>query len=432
VGFSQDTAKAIDVYENTIKQIKIHPIDKNGLKYIHPIRDKHVIKQLDTSSWADATTIISGRNRKWCEEGFKSVVILEHEYGLDGNGRDNNFNYVAKRLKAECIPTIAVLHTVLQKPNTHQKKVLQELSENCSQLIVLSPSAIDILKDGYNIENVTYIPHGVPEIDRSISKQDRKSGFGLEGKFMVGTTGLVSPGKGLKYGIEGYSKFLKMVNPDFAKNIIYVISGQTHPEIIDYNNGKDPHRKELLDLCENLGLNPIETKNERINRDRKINLEDHRVIFVNAHLGDNTLTNLISATDVGLTPYKSPQQISSGILFYHAGIGTPCVSSDNICAKDLYRNRKGEHFYIEDLLKRKKDEKFHKEVSGVLAEIGNTDQIGQGLRYAFEHIPTIESNILKKGLPMAWPVVAAEYVKLFTDLVSNKKTNICQIPFIDN
>jgi glycosyltransferase involved in cell wall biosynthesis len=429
--FTQDTTAAIATYEDSVKQIKIHPIDKTGLRYTNPpIRKKHVIRQLDTSSWKEVGNMIVERShRRKLEDGFQSIVVLEHEYGLDGNGQDNNFNYIAQILKQGKVPTIAVLHTVKKEANEHEKRVLQQLSRNCNQLVVLSPSGIDTLKDFYGIKNVTYISHGVPEIDRSISKRDRKAKFGLEDKFVIGTHGLVSKGKGLGYGIEAYEKFLGMVEPSFRKNIVYLIGGQTHPEVLARNNGKDSHREELWKLCERKNLNPFETKSENINEDKRIeDFNDHRVIFINTHLGDNTLLNLISAEDVGLTPYTDPQQISSGIIFYHAGIGTPCVSSDNVCAKDLYRNRKGEHFYIKKILE--KDEKFREEVSGVLTEIGNTDQIAQGIKYVFENSPTIESNILKKGPTLAWSVIGAEYVKLFTDLVTDKETNTCQIPFI--
>ncbi len=411
--FTQDSVSALDPYES-VRDIKIHPIDKQELKYLFPIKEKHIIRQLDTSYWAKAADIIIERNhRRKAEDGLRSIVVLEHEYGLDGDGKDNNYNLIARMLKEANVPVVVVLHTILQNPNGHQRSVIQEFGENCSKLIIITPSAKEILKNIYYVdtERIEYIPHGIPQINRGISRDDMKHLFGLEGKFVISTPGLVSEGKGIEYGILGFSEFLKSVESSFRKDVIYFIAGQTHPEVLAYNDGEDPYRRKLEKIAEEEHL-------------------EENVRFMNVHLQDNKLYNLIRASDVGITPYTNLEQISSGILSYFVGIGTPCISSDFVYARDLFSDEKKRPFYINDLLK-SNDEDFRQEASGVLIDFKNPDSIAKGLRYTFENYPTIESNEYKKGVTMGWPVVAAEMVNLFTNLIMDKKTNISRIPFIN-
>lgn len=439
--FTQDTVDSIAAYDDTVKEIRMYPIDKSGLRYLYPIRNnKHVIRQLDTSSWKEVSKYIRElSHRKEIHEGYKSVVVLEHEFGLDGTGEDNNYNLVAKILKEDKIPTIAVLHTVKRICSDHEKSVLQELSKNCTQLVVLTPSALGILKESYDIKNVVYVPHGIPKIDKGISKKDRKRRFGLEDKIVIGTPGLMSKGKGIEDGILGYHKFLQNINKKAQSKFIYVIAGQTHPNVLAENNGQDPYREVLWDLCgslENPSLNPLETKDENINKDGKLNLDDCRILFVNTHLGDNTLVDFIASEDTGILPYRDKQQSSSGIFFYHAGIGTPCASAGNVCAKDLFSTKKGKVFHINRLLSldenEDKDKKFEREVRGVIFNTGDPNihkQIAQSIGYNLQNSARIESNILKIGYPMSWPVVGAEYVGLFVELLTNTKTRHQRIPF---
>ena len=47
--FAEDTVDALGFYEHDIRKIEIHPIDKDGLTYRFPIKQKHVIRQLDST-----------------------------------------------------------------------------------------------------------------------------------------------------------------------------------------------------------------------------------------------------------------------------------------------------------------------------------------------------------------------------------------------
>src|SRR3990172_5555491 len=136
--FTAHTAAAIDVYEDDIRQIKIHPIDVDELHYYHPVREKHIIHQMDSTSWTNAAEMIIQRYHRNDAEGIGTVAVLEHEYGLDGSGRDNNYNEIARKLRKDCVPNIVVLHTVLEKPDDYQRDVLQQFGRNCDRLVVIT------------------------------------------------------------------------------------------------------------------------------------------------------------------------------------------------------------------------------------------------------------------------------------------------------
>ena len=412
--FSQDTASALGTREGDIKAIKIHPVDKTELRYIYPpVKGKHVIRQLDTSSWEKAADMIVERSyRRWAEEGLKSIVLLEHEYGLDGNGLDNNYNLIARKVKEAKIPCVVVLHTVLETPNEHQKAVIREFGQNCNSLVVLTPSAKEILKRVYDInpEKIEYIPHGIPEVEPGLSKEDAKQGLDWGGKIIVSTFGLVSEGKGIDYGILGFSEFLKNVKETDRENIFYVIGGQTHPGELEFYKGEDPCRRRLESLVNEEKLN-------------------EKVIFINRHIGDNELYKMIQASNVGLTIYRSRQQISSGILSYYVGLGIPCVSTNFTYARDLFSDSKGNPFHINELTSNK-DQHFQREVSGVLVDFESPKSVAKGLQYVFQNYNAIVKNVTSKGNSMAWKVVGASMVNLFTRLVREDKIDTSQISFI--
>ncbi len=187
--FTEHSIKAIGLNEEDIRHIKIHPIDKNDLTYHYPIRDKHVIKQMDSSSWIDAANMIIERCRKNEGKGIRTVAILEHEYGLDGNGKDNNYNEIARRLKNSGVPNVVVLHTILKHPDDYQRDVLQQFEENCDRLVIITPSSKEILEKVYGIddEKIVHIPHGIPETHKKMSRTDAKEKWELAGKYIIST-----------------------------------------------------------------------------------------------------------------------------------------------------------------------------------------------------------------------------------------------------
>ena len=71
------------------------------------------------------------------------MVSIQHEYGIFG-GEDGAYilDFLAELWK----PSIATLHTVLDRPTASQRMVVQKMSERCECLVVMSHLAVDLLE----------------------------------------------------------------------------------------------------------------------------------------------------------------------------------------------------------------------------------------------------------------------------------------------
>src|SRR5947208_10767676 len=130
------------------------------------------------------------------------VVLLQHEYGIFG-GRDGE--YVLSFAEALTQPLVVTLHTVLSEPTPHQAEVLTELCAQAALVIVMTDTALRLLVDGGACpENkVRVVPHGAPTrlTLRAAEEHVRRGGppsRRRDGRFLLSTFGLISPGKGLE------------------------------------------------------------------------------------------------------------------------------------------------------------------------------------------------------------------------------------------
>ena len=143
--FSRDLANALEHFTGEVGTIRVTAIDKEALPYSIPV--DLVIEQYNPQSWADAIKDILARAN---ESPNPTVIVLQHEYGLDPdqNGNDGdgrNFMDMARSFSQNGLTTLVYLHTVLNEPDPHQRTILQELAGYSDGLIVTTESAIQIL-----------------------------------------------------------------------------------------------------------------------------------------------------------------------------------------------------------------------------------------------------------------------------------------------
>ena len=101
------------------------------------------------------------------------------------------------------MPIVTTLHTVLEEPDTEQRDMMTAIGELSDRLVVMSRRAKATLARVYGIpeERIAVIPHGVPDmpfLDTSFHKDQ----FGIVGKKVILTFGLLSRGKGIEYVID--------------------------------------------------------------------------------------------------------------------------------------------------------------------------------------------------------------------------------------
>jgi glycosyltransferase involved in cell wall biosynthesis len=240
------------------------------------------------------------------------VLVVQHEFGLYGGNYGEHIKLFLDNVKK---PIITTLHTV--QPNFDQKaiEVLKYIGEKSESIIVIAHAAIDMLKrQGIPYKKCVVIPHGCPSVNCKNNISIKES-LGLKGRLVASTFGLINSGKGIEYAIQALPEVIKK-----EPRIIYLIIGETHPEV--RKNEGEKYRNELTRLVSELGL------------------EEH-VRFTNRFITKRELIKFLQATDIYLTPYISPNQISSGALIYALGAGKAVISTPYYHAIEVLANDRG-------------------------------------------------------------------------------------------
>ncbi len=340
--FSRDLATALAHFTAEVGHIRVAAIDKGDGPYDIPV--DLIIDQYNPQSWRDTTTHIVTRA---AEGENPTVVALQHEFGLDpdaqGNdGQGNNFVEMAQAFRQSGLTTVVYLHTVLDTPDPHQKATIQNLAKHSDGLIVTTESAIEILEsETYEIphDKLKHIDHGIrmqhpSQFDRLSIKRE----YGLENRFLVTTLGLLSPDKGVQYGLRAYGRFLReSCTPEQRKRIVYLVAGQCHPEFVKAEGGA-PYREFQATIQQALAEAKVTWCT--VKELGSANFDDYEVVFLDTFLNEHMLLKLYGATNVMLLPYLNMQQISSGILADTLGSGRATITTKFRYARELIHSNK--------------------------------------------------------------------------------------------
>ena len=340
--FSRDLATALEHFTAEIGNIRVAAIDNGSGRYDIPV--DLTIDQYNPVSWQDTITNIIARAQ---ESSNLTVVLLQHEYGLDpddnGNdGQGTNYIKMARTFKANGLITLVYLHTVLDDPDEHQKKVLQDLAESSDGLIVTTESAIHILESPtYGIAHfkLKHLDHGIRMQHRSqYDRLEMKRKYGMEDRFLFTTLGLLSPDKGIQYSIQAYGRFLvESCTEQQRARLVYLIAGQCHPEFVKAEGG-EPYRKYqglLTEALEDSKLTWCKIKDLN-----GADITRYDVVFLDTFLDETTLVGLYGATNCMILPYLNMQQISSGILADTLGSGRIAIATKSLYARELIHSNK--------------------------------------------------------------------------------------------
>ena len=340
--FSRDLANALEHFTGEVSNIRIAAIDDNNGPYDIPV--DIVIDQYNPESWDSAVKgIIAGAK----ENANATIIILQHEYGLDpdrngASGRGTNFVDMAKTFSEEGLTTLVYLHTVLDEPNDHQKKTLQQLAQYSDGLIVTTESAIGILESStYKIDHskLKHIDHGVrmqhpSEYDRFAIKEK----YGLKDFFLVTTLGLLSPDKGIRYSLRAYAKFLEeSCTEEQRERIVYLIAGQCHPDFVRADGGRK--YREYQATLDGV-LKESKLKWCRVKKVEDLDFKRREVVFLDTFLDENTFLELYAATNVMVLPYLNMFQTSSGVLADTLGASRVVIATKFRCALELIHSNK--------------------------------------------------------------------------------------------
>ncbi len=299
-----------DMYHSIAKRFAeaecfVVPVNDQVEGYNYPPEVRFEMNEPEIDSYRRAADYLNFANT--------DVVCLQHEYGIFGGPSGSHILALIRDLR---MPVVTTLHTVLKEPNDDQRRVLQELASLSAQLVVMTERARTFLREIYGIpENkITLNPHGIPDTP-FVDPNPFKEQFGVEGRPVALTFGLLSPNKGIEHMLRAVPKILKTF-PNFA----YIVLGATHPDLVREQGER--YRLSLERLARDLGI-------------RK------NVIFYNRFVELKELTEFIRAADVYVTPYLNPAQITSGTLAYSFGCGKAIVSTPYWHAEELLADGRG-------------------------------------------------------------------------------------------
>ena len=302
--FTTDLCDAIQAEYGATELLAL-PVNDTAEGYSYPARVRFELSEDNLASYQEAADFLNFSNI--------DLVCLQHEYGIFGGRAGGNILELLRRLE---MPVATTLHTVLRDPNPDQRAVMQEIAALSDRMIVMSRHSAEILQEVFHvpIDKIDQIPHGIPDLpftDPNFYKDE----FGTEGKDVLLTFGLLSPNKGIENVIRALPKILSR-----HTNVIYMISGATHPHVLRRDG--DKYRHYLQNLAKELGV-------------------EANVIFRNRFVSPQEMVELIGAADIYITPYKHKAQVVSGTLAYALSAGKAIISTPYLHAIELLDDERG-------------------------------------------------------------------------------------------
>jgi glycosyltransferase involved in cell wall biosynthesis len=311
------------------------------------------------------------------------VVVIQHEYGIFGGADGEHVLSLANQLHQ---PIVLTLHTVLSVPSVGQAETLRALCDLSTLVCVFTETARRMVLDARLVrpERVRVVPHGGPT---ELLPQDNGSRRRLRlprrhpdeptraidaDRQVLATFGLISPGKGIETAIAAMPAIVER-----HPKAVYVIAGQTHPEVAKQHG--EEYRLSL----------------ERLARD--LELGDH-VVFDDRFLTVDDLSSMLGATTIYLTPYRSREQIVSGALTFAIVAGCPTVSTP--------------YFYAEDLLA---------SGAGVIVPFDDPEALAEAVNDLLddpERLERVRRTAQEVGHELSWPQVGRQTAEVLREAIA--------------
>jgi glycosyltransferase involved in cell wall biosynthesis len=345
-------------------KIDVYAMDDHPGRYDYPPEVTRSIPEQDRMQYLEAAREIeaSGAQALW----------LQHEYGIYGGPAGEHILALLDRVS---MPVIVTLHTILEKPNADQRRVMEGLLRRASRVIVMAERGREILERVYGAtgRSIVMIPHGVP--DRSfVEPNTLKARFGWEGRDVVLTFGLLAPGKGIEVMINALPAIVEQ-NP----NVLYAVLGATHPNLVAHEGEKYRDKLKALALDHGVGRN---------------------IEFIDAFLEHDELIDYLQAADIYATPYLNPAQITSGTLSYAVGVGKAVVSTPYVHATEILADGHGVLVDFGD------SAAFAREINALLGSERNRIKLSE--------------RAYARGRTMIWPRLAEVAMREITQMVAAK------------
>jgi glycosyltransferase involved in cell wall biosynthesis len=302
--FTTDLCEAIAAQYTGTTCIAL-PVNDIESGYPYPARVRFELMEKDIESYRRAADFLNINN--------VDLVSLQFEYGIFGGRTGSHILALLRELR---MPIVTTLHTILKYPDHDQMRVLKEVAAHSDRLVVMSERGSEFLHDIYNVspEKIDLIPHGIPDVP-FVDPSFNKDLFGVEGKTVLLSFGLLSPNKGIETVISAMPEIVNRF-PD----CVYIVVGATHPHVIKQEG--ETYRLSLQWMAQQKGVGG-------------------HVIFYNRFVSLEELVEFIGAADIYITPYLNEAQITSGTLAYTLGAGKAVISTPYWYAQEMLAEGRG-------------------------------------------------------------------------------------------
>jgi glycosyltransferase involved in cell wall biosynthesis len=365
--YSEDLIKALNNKFQRSFSIKICALESEFEKHNYSNEVNYILETDKQNSYLQLAEDIN-------ENKNISMVLIQHEFGLFRTNEEDFIQFL-KSLKK---PIVVVFHTVLPNPNLTIQKMVQEIDNCTNSFIVMTKASSKILVEDYQIDQdkISVIAHGTHLVEHS-NKDVLKEKYGVAGRKIISTFGLLSSGKCIETSINALRTIVKK-HPD----VLFLVIGKTHPTVV--KNEGEKYRENLEARITALQLN----KN---------------VKFINQYLPLDELLEYLQLTDIYLFTSKDRNQAVSGTFSYAISCGCPIISTPIPHAVEVLENG-----------------------TGIIIDFENPKQLAEQVSHLLDDEQLrkeISSNGIHKLAPTAWENSAIAHALLFEN-ISNKNIEL--------
>ena len=306
----------------------------------------------------------------WVNSSKVDLVNLQHEFGLFGGEWGEYINCFLEKIQK---PVVSTLHTLSPSFEPKAQTVLKQIAKYSSKIVTMTTTATKILM-AYDVprSKIEIIQHGCPDVPFVDSNKVKLSLFGLKGKIVLSTFGLISRGKGIEYVIKALPEVVEK-----QPEIVYLVIGETHPEVRKFEGER--YRKKLIKLVDDLDLH-------------------EHVKFHNRFLLERELIKFLQATDIYVTPFLDPNQISSGTLVYAMGTGKAIIATPYLHAQEVLAEGRG-------LLCKFRD---HRSIADGISQLLEDEELRRNM----------QRKVYSYSRDFTWDVVAKRYAGLYRRMLN--------------
>jgi glycosyltransferase involved in cell wall biosynthesis len=373
--YSQDLIRSLNNKFGASFTIKVCALESGYANYSYPEEVKYKIDTTHSQEYPKLVKTINKNNDI-------KLVVIQHEFGFFETQTDVFKQFLFDLIK----PVIIVFHTVIPGPDELLRSDVRSIVAVSRSVVVMTNNSAKILTNDYGIplSRINVISHGT-HLVAHLNQDFLKQKYGLTGKTILSTFGLLSSGKSIETTIEALPSIVS-IYPE----VVFLIIGKTHPNVVKAEG--EVYRQKLVKMVSLL------------------NLQSH-VKFINSYLDLQDLLEFLQLTDIYLFTSNDPNQAVSGTFAYAMSCACPIISTPIPHAKELLN-----------------------EDTGIIVDFKNPVQLAQSVNRLLgnEHLRRKMSvNALQTIVSTSWENSAIAHAILFGEKAASKIPIRYDLPVIN-